>query len=194
MTKNHLVLFWSDSICFSILLSGWNISFLGWAHHEAVVELFAYCCLTFRSLCGYQLHIEIQINQFSFPKYHNTVFQRYWATCWPNQNVPFVHSWDSERTEFLLIAYKSLSFAKGASVLQSLSKTMLMHLLIWFFARYLSYFVGLIMWILKILDNENWQESFIMITCPCNEHPFTPHFCIVKVGFTGIYIFFFFLL
>ena len=29
-----------------------------------------------------------------------------------------------------------------------------------------------------------------MITCPCNEHPFTPHFYIVKVEFKGVYIFF----
>ena len=28
----------------------------------------------------------------------------------------------------------------------------------------------------------------IMITSPCNEHPLTPHFYIVKLGFTGVYI------
>ena len=28
-----------------------------------------------------------------------------------------------------------------------------------------------------------------MITCPYNEKPLTPHFYIVKVGFTGVYIF-----
>ena len=28
----------------------------------------------------------------------------------------------------------------------------------------------------------------IMKTCPCNVHPLTPHFCIVKLGFTGVYI------
>ena len=27
-------------------------------------------------------------------------------------------------------------------------------------------------------------------TCPCNEHPLTPHFYKGKVGFTGVYIFF----
>ena len=27
-----------------------------------------------------------------------------------------------------------------------------------------------------------------MITCPCNENPLTPHFYIVKLGFTGVYI------
>ena len=32
------------------------------------------------------------------------------------------------------------------------------------------------------------------ITCPCNEYPLTPHFYIVKMGFTGVYIFFLFLL
>ena len=31
-------------------------------------------------------------------------------------------------------------------------------------------------------------------TSPCNEHPFTSHFYIVKLGFTGVYIFFLFLL
>ena len=34
----------------------------------------------------------------------------------------------------------------------------------------------------------------IMITCSCNVHPLTPHFYIVKLGFTGVYIFFLFLL
>ena len=34
----------------------------------------------------------------------------------------------------------------------------------------------------------------IMKTSPCNEHPLTPHFYIVKLGFTGVYIFFLFLL
>ena len=29
-----------------------------------------------------------------------------------------------------------------------------------------------------------------MITCPCNVHPLTPHFYMVKLGFTGVYIFF----
>ena len=29
-----------------------------------------------------------------------------------------------------------------------------------------------------------------MITGPCNEHPFTSHFYIVKLGFTRVYIFF----
>ena len=34
----------------------------------------------------------------------------------------------------------------------------------------------------------------IRITCPCNEHPLTPHFYIEKVRFTRVYIFFLFLL
>ena len=34
----------------------------------------------------------------------------------------------------------------------------------------------------------------IMITCPCNEHHFTPHFYIVKLRLTRVYIFFLFLL
>ena len=34
----------------------------------------------------------------------------------------------------------------------------------------------------------------IRITCPCDLYPLTPHFYIVKWGFTGVYIIFFFLL
>ena len=34
----------------------------------------------------------------------------------------------------------------------------------------------------------------IMQTSPCNEYPLTPHFYIVKLGFTVVYIFFLFLL
>ena len=33
-----------------------------------------------------------------------------------------------------------------------------------------------------------------MLTCPCNVDPLTPHFYIVKLGFTGVYIIFLFLL
>ena len=38
------------------------------------------------------------------------------------------------------------------------------------------------------------QLMTIMITCPCNVHPLTLHFYIVKQGFTGVFIFFLFLL
>ena len=34
----------------------------------------------------------------------------------------------------------------------------------------------------------------IRLTCPCNVYPLTPHFYIVKLGFTGVYIIFLFLL
>ena len=34
----------------------------------------------------------------------------------------------------------------------------------------------------------------IMITSPCNVYSLTPHFYIVKIGFTGVYIIFIFLL
>ena len=37
-----------------------------------------------------------------------------------------------------------------------------------------------------------WTRAFsivIMITSLCNEDPLTPHFYIVKLGFTGVYIF-----
>ena len=33
-----------------------------------------------------------------------------------------------------------------------------------------------------------------MITCPCDLYPLAPHFYIVKLGFTGVYIFLFFAL
>ena len=33
----------------------------------------------------------------------------------------------------------------------------------------------------------------IMLSYLCNEHPFTPHFYIVTLGFTGVYIIFLFL-
>ena len=44
---------------------------------------------------------------------------------------------------------------------------------------------------IRILRLENIH---ITKTCPCNEHPLTPHFYIVKLGFTGVYIIFLFLL
>ena len=46
----------------------------------------------------------------------------------------------------------------------------------------------------------SWNQYFtpgndsITKTSPCNEHPLTPHFYIVKLGFTGVYIIFLFLL
>ena len=33
-------------------------------------------------------------------------------------------------------------------------------------------------------------ETNIRITCPCDLYPLTPHFYVVKLGFTGVYIFF----
>ena len=36
--------------------------------------------------------------------------------------------------------------------------------------------------------------TYIMITYPCNLYPLTPHFYIVKLGFTGVYNIFLFLL
>ena len=37
--------------------------------------------------------------------------------------------------------------------------------------------------------NVGERERVIRITCPCSEHPLTPHFYIEKVGFTRVYIF-----
>ena len=41
----------------------------------------------------------------------------------------------------------------------------------------------------RILYKVSYKVS-IMITCPCNVYPLTPHFCVVKLGFTGVYIIF----
>ena len=38
------------------------------------------------------------------------------------------------------------------------------------------------------------KNLHIMKTCPCNDHPLTPHFHIGKLGFTRVYIIFLFLL
>ena len=38
------------------------------------------------------------------------------------------------------------------------------------------------------------EEWHIRKTCPCNVYPFEPHFYIVKLGYTGVYLFFLFLL
>ena len=38
------------------------------------------------------------------------------------------------------------------------------------------------------------NKTVIMLTCPCNEHPLPLHFYIVKLGFTGVFISFLFLL
>ena len=35
-------------------------------------------------------------------------------------------------------------------------------------------------------------KGYIRITCPCDLYPLTPHFYIVKLGFTGVYIIFLF--
>ena len=37
---------------------------------------------------------------------------------------------------------------------------------------------------------EDHVQGNIRITCPCNEHPLTPHCYIEKVGFTRVYLFF----
>ena len=38
------------------------------------------------------------------------------------------------------------------------------------------------------------KVQLIMKTCPCNDYALTPHFCIVKLGFTRVFIFFLFVL
>ena len=40
----------------------------------------------------------------------------------------------------------------------------------------------------------NTRKFNIMLTSPCNVYPLIPHFYVVKMGFTGAYIFFLFLL
>ena len=41
-----------------------------------------------------------------------------------------------------------------------------------------------------IYELENLQN--VTKTSPCNEHPLTPHFYKIKLGFTGVYIFSYF--
>ena len=48
--------------------------------------------------------------------------------------------------------------------------------------------------IIHVHFRKDYNMLLIMKTCPCNEHPLTPHFYIGKLGFTGVYIFFLFLL
>ena len=36
------------------------------------------------------------------------------------------------------------------------------------------------------------EAQIIMLICPCNVHPLTPHFYIVKLGFTKVFILFLF--
>ena len=55
---------------------------------------------------------------------------------------------------------------------------------------YIQNLVKTVRWFLR-------KASFnfhIMKTYPCNVNPLTPHFCIVKLGFTGVYIIFLFFL
>ena len=52
-------------------------------------------------------------------------------------------------------------------------------------------------WVIsQIIYEESLPQcsSLITKTSPCNEHPLTPHFYIVKLGFTGVYFVFLFLL
>ena len=39
-----------------------------------------------------------------------------------------------------------------------------------------------------------YDSFYITKTCPCNVYPLEPHFYIAKLGYAGVYIFFFFLL
>ena len=36
--------------------------------------------------------------------------------------------------------------------------------------------------------NTLFQKLDIIKTCPCNVHPLTPHFYIIKLGLTGVFI------
>ena len=43
--------------------------------------------------------------------------------------------------------------------------------------------------LMKMLDTLFQMPTIhIMKTCPCNQHPLTPYFYIVKLGFTEVYI------
>ena len=46
-----------------------------------------------------------------------------------------------------------------------------------------------------IMNTKHLKYQYdIMKTCPCNEHPRTPHFCIGKLKFTRVFTIFLFLL
>ena len=47
---------------------------------------------------------------------------------------------------------------------------------------------------IKTTSKQHQDRNIIMPTSPCNEYPLTPHFYIVKLGFTGVYLIFLFLL
>ena len=58
-----------------------------------------------------------------------------------------------------------------------------------------TYFItGVISFSLPVLSTKPINYQDIMLTCPCNVHPLTPHIYIVKLGLTGVYIFCLFLL
>ena len=44
----------------------------------------------------------------------------------------------------------------------------------------------------NVRNNFVFKLLFIMQTCPCNEHPLTPHLYIVKLGLTGYTLFSYF--
>ena len=44
------------------------------------------------------------------------------------------------------------------------------------------------------MDGSRVIKHYITVTCPCNEDPLTPHFYIVELGLTVVYITFLFLL
>ena len=47
----------------------------------------------------------------------------------------------------------------------------------------------------KAIDTKAFSgDGSIRITSPCDLYPLVPHFYIVKLGFTGVYIIFLFLL
>ena len=64
----------------------------------------------------------------------------------------------------------------------------------WYVCGLLNLFVDFCYLIFLLIFVADLTVVFIRITCPCNEHPLTPHFYIAKVGFTRVYIFFLFLL
>ena len=61
--------------------------------------------------------------------------------------------------------------------------------------RYIIYRVCLLLLVSKVLrGNRTKKRTNIRITCPCDLYPLVPHIYIVKLGFTGVYIIFLFLL
>ena len=73
----------------------------------------------------------------------------------------------------------------------------------WHYLMIVAELFSIAVYVLSLVVLQNYfGKSFIALffafiffrkTCPCNIYPLIPHFYIVKLGFTGVYLFFLFL-